>query len=359
MLTNLKQFLHKYEKYLSPAAMVFGFIVDSLTLTRADVWLDNLILLSYLALAGAAILLLNAHEAGLGQKFQKIFLLLPLAMQFAFGGLFSGFVVLYSRSASIAVSWPFLAILIIILIGNEYFRNRYRVLIFQTAIYFVAIFSYFIFAVPVLLNSIGPLVFLLSGIISLVAIALVIWLISKAAPEKFESYNRTLKYSILGIFIAFNFLYFTDIIPPIPLALKDIVLAHSVSHVQNNQFSVAFEPPRWYHFFRDFNPNYHRVENEPVYVFSTIYAPAKLRTNIIHEWSHFDEAKNKWVVRSRLEYSLFGGRGQGFRGFSFKTVVEPGKWKVAVKTKTGQTLGRTKFKVIPASSPLDLRTEIR
>lgn len=366
---ELKRLLLEYEKYLSPAAMVFGFIVDSLTLTKADVWLDNVILLSYLLIAGASILILNSYEASFrdglptgifkNPKIEKLILLLPLAIQFAFGGLFSGFVVLYSRSASILVSWPFLATLIALLIGNEYSRHRYRILIFQTAVYFVAVFSYFIFAVPVILNSIGPIIFLLSGVVSLSAISLIVWLISKTAPQKFESYRRAVKYSILGIYIAFNLLYFTDIIPPIPLSLKDIVVAHSISHIDNNRFQISFESPRWYNFLSDFNSTYHRLDNEPIYIFTTIYAPAKLKTNIIHEWSHFEESKKEWVVKSRLEYSLFGGREQGYRGYSFKTVVEPGKWKVAVKTKTGQTLGRTRFKIIPVSSPPELRTEIR
>src|SRR3989338_4457057 len=163
MFQKLKDFIHKHEKYFSPGAMLLGFIIDSLTLTRADVWLDNLILLSYLLLAGISILLLNAYAAGRLQKLGRLIVLLPLAMQFAFGGLFSGFVVLYSRSASLMASWPFIGIIAALMIGNEYFRNRYRRLVFQIGIYFLAIFSYFIFAVPVLLNSIGPLIFIVSG----------------------------------------------------------------------------------------------------------------------------------------------------------------------------------------------------
>jgi|SRR3989344_9438137 len=345
MFQKLKDFTHKHEKYFSPGAMLLGFVIDSLTLTRADVWLDNLILLSYLLLAGISIFLLNAFNAGRLQKLERPILLLPLAMQFAFGGLFSGFVVLYSRSASLMASWPFIGIMAVLLIGNEYLRNRYRRLAFQIGIYFLAIFSYLIFAIPVLLDSIGPFIFILSGIASLVVIGLVIRLIVAIAPEQTKPYQRSIKIAVLLIFGIFNFLYFANIIPPIPLALKDMLIAHQVQHDSSNNFLVTYEKPKWYHFFKDFNPTYHRSGNEPIFAFSSIYAPANLKTNIIHEWKFFDEAKDEWITTSRLEYAIFGGRQEGFRGFSFKNNVQPGKWQVTVQTKSGQILGRVKFKV--------------
>ena len=359
VVQRLRSFWEQYEKYLSPGAMLFGFVVDSLTLTRADVWLDNLILLSYILLAGTSILLLNAHAAGRIKKLERLVVLLPLAMQFAFGGLFSGFVVLYSRSASLAASWPFIGMMATLLIGNEYFRSRYRRLAFQIGIYFLAIFSYLIFAVPVLLNTIGPLIFVLSGMISLLLIYLIIRTIKFFAPEQIQPYKRTIMSAVLVIFAGLNFLYFANIIPPIPLALKNIVIAHRVEHRGSGNFLVTYEKPKWYHFFKDFNPTYHRFGNEPVFAFSAIYAPADLKTNIIHEWQFFDEQNNRWTTASRLEYAIFGGRQQGFRGFSFKNNVQSGKWRVIVRTKSGQILGRTKFEVIQTDYSAEIITELR
>ncbi|MDP3730988.1 MAG: DUF2914 domain-containing protein [bacterium] len=356
-IQKLKDLLVKYEKYLSPGAMLLGFVVDSLTLTRADVWLDNLILLSYLLLAGISILLLNAHAAGRVQRISRLIVLLPLAMQFAFGGLFSGFVVLYSRSASLAASWPFIAIMAALLIGNEYFRNRYRRLAFQIGIYFLAIFSYLTFAVPVVLNTIGQLIFLLSGLLSLLVIYFIVRAINAFAPEQIQPFKRTILSAVLIVFAGFNFLYFANIIPPIPLALKDMFVAHQVEHLDSGDFLVTYEKPKWYHFFKDFNPTYHRFGNEPIFVFSAIYAPTDLRTDIIHEWQFFDEKNSHWVTASRLQYAIFGGRQQGFRGFSFKSNVQPGKWRVTVQTKSGQILGRIKFKVIQSSLPTEVITE--
>lgn len=358
-IQRLKNFLTEYEKYWSPGMMLAGFVVDSLTLTRADVWLDNLILLSYLFLAGIGILLLNAQAAEKLKKLERLMALIPLAMQFAFGGLFSGFVVLYSRSASLAASWPFIATMAALLIGNEYFRHRYRRLAFQIGIYFLAIFSYLIFAVPVLLNSIGPAIFLLSGGVSLAVIFLLLRAVAAIAPEQVSPYRRKINTAVWLIFAGLNWLYFANIIPPIPLALQNMLIAHQVEHQSTGNFLVSYEKPKWYHFFNDFNPTYRRFGNEPVYVFTAIYAPAELKTEISHQWEFYDELQDRWVTASRLQYQIFGGREQGFRGFSFKTNTQPGRWRVTVRTKNGQILGRTKFKIVPADSPSEVVTETR
>jgi len=358
---KIKDFIIKNERQLSPLAMLFGFIVDSITLTRVDLPLDNLILLGYLFLIAISIFIINSDGSGLlrYKPLGTIVVWLPLVMQFAFGGLFSGFVVLYARSASIISSWPFLVILLILLIGNEFFRDRYHRLIFQLNIFFVAIFSYLIFAVPVLLNRIGPFIFILSGILSLFVIYLIIKAIASIAPWKIGAERNSIFLSILAIYAFFNFLYFANIIPPIPLALKDIVVAHNVQRLSANDVTVTFEPAPWYKFYRDFDSDFNRVGNERVYVYSAIFAPADLRTTIVHEWSHFNESQDKWIVRDKIQYQIFGGRDEGYRGFSFKTGLEEGKWRVAVKTKGGQSLGRTKFNIIQVSEIPELVMEVR
>ncbi len=360
MVGNLISFVKKYEHYLSPGMLLLGFIIDSLTLTRADTRLDNLILFSYLLIAGVCILLLNAYDAGhfKSEKIQRLLVLLPLAIQFAFGGLFSGFTVLYSRSSSFAASWPFIAALGALLVGNEYFRSRYRRLAFQIGIYFTAIFSYLIFAIPVLLNEIGSLMFIVSGAVSLIFIGILVYLLHYISPEIIQPHKRTLPFLILGIYLGFNALYFLNIIPPIPLVLKEALPVHSLTY-QGQNFIITYEEPKWYHVFSDFNPTFHRVNKNPVYIYSSIYAPADIGTTIIHEWSFYDEINNEWVGRSKLQYYITGGRQDGFRGYSLKTNVTPGKWKVTIKTKNGQILGRVKFNIVEALEKPELQTAVK
>jgi hypothetical protein len=364
----LSQRIHKihslaveYEKYLSPGLLVFGFILDSLTLRRADVWLDNFILLSYLLISGVCIVMLNAHSAGRlqGERMQRIIPWLPLGIQFAFGGLFSGFVVLYSRSASFAASWPFLLILAGLLVGNEYLRRGYHRVELQLSIFFVAVFSYMIFAIPIALNAIGWWVFLISGIVSLVIIEGMIRIMTRFAHSAIQPHKRSVVALVITIHAVFNFLYFTNFIPPIPLALQDMIIAHNVQHADVNSFSVTYEPARWYDFFKEHNPTYHRTGTESVYAFSSIYAPANITTTVFHEWEYFDEELNTWQLASRVQYAISGGRNEGFRGFSFKTNITPGKWRVSVKTKNGQVIGRGSFTIVQSSSPAPAITIIK
>ncbi len=359
-LAEIRRMVTENEKYLSPGTLLFGFIIDSLTLTRADVWLDNLILLSYLALAGAAIMLINAEVSGKLEnlRFRKVVLWFPFVLQFAFGGLFSGFIILYSRSASIITSWPFLLVLAFLLVGNEFFRNRYYRLAFQIGIYFVAILSYLTFAIPVLLDQIGPGIFLISTVMASALILIIINILRKIAPEIFKTHRPDVIRLIVIILTTFNLLYFANIIPPIPLALKEIIIAHDIGRSGNN-YLISYEPPRWYHFFWSYDRTFHRANNKPVYAFSLVYAPTNIKTVITHEWSRYDEKFNKWMVLSRLNFSISGGREEGFHGYSYKTNLQDGKWRVAVKTATGQILGRTTFVVQTTESPSNIRIEMR
>jgi len=375
--SEIKGFVIKYEKPLSFSAMVLGFVIDVLTLTRVDLWLDNLILLSYLALSGIIIILLNSFYVGKLRHWiwQKLIPWAPIGLQFAFGGLFSGFVVLYSRSASLSASWLFLAIMAFLLIANEFFEKRYHKPTFQLSIYFIAIFSYLIFAVPVLINKVGALTFLLSGFTSLFIITIILRLIAIFSGQKFfpnlrknsgvldiNSLNstswRSAWVSVFSIYVAFNIFYFTSIIPPIPLSLKDKVVAHSIQRTSEG-YRVVYEPAPWYMFFKGFNNEFNYTEGNPVYIFNSIFAPADIETEVIHEWQNYNKETGKWETAGKIQYHISGGRDKGYRGFSLKTGVWPGKWRVNVKTKNGLLLGRIKFKIVEAKGPFDLISEIR
>lgn len=347
MKQRIKHFYEKYEKYLSPGALVAGFVWDNLTLQRIDLWVDNLIILMYLFIACSSIIFLNAHKA---QKFKrKIFDrfagVAPYILQFAFGGLFSVFVVFYSRSASFIKSWPFLIFLLFLLIGNELFQKKYLRLIFQMSIFFVALFSYSIFALPVLVGRMGALVFLASSFLSLLLISIIIFVLRKISPEQIKERRNLLLYTIGGIFVLFNIFYFTNVIPPIPLALKEAGVYHSVLHV-GTTYELTYEKPPWYLFYEDFNPKFSWKKGEPVYIFSSVFAPTKLDTKIFHRWSYFDEMESGWVEKDKLGFSIFGGRDGGYRGYTLKYGVGPGDWKVDIITERNQVLGTVKFEVI-------------
>lgn len=336
---RVKNFYLKYEHYFSPLALVSGFVWDNLTLKRVDFWLDILLLLAYLAVAAGSIVIINA---GYANRFR----FLPFILQFVFGGLFSAFVVFYLRSAPLVTSWPFLFCLAALLIGNELFRERYLRLAFHLSIFFVALFSFSVLIIPTLIGQIGAAVFILSGFASLVFFGLVLTVVFYVSKERVMQSRRMIFLSTGLIYVVFNVLYFFNIIPPIPLSLKEIGVYHSVKRVETGDYIVSREPASSYFVFRNFSTVFHRKRGEPVYVFSSVFAPAKINTVIFHRWSYFDEQKGEWIISSEINYSITGGRDGGYRGYTFKHNIAAGKWRVDVVTGRGQLLGRVNFTVV-------------
>lgn len=352
----LRRFYTKYEKYLSIITFLFGFTVDNITLTRIDLWLDNLILASYLFLAGFGIFLFHflKRKPPKSRLRRNVVLLLPLLIQFAFGGLFSGYFVFYSRSASLATSWIFVVLIILLLIGNEFFKKRYARLEFQLSIFFITLFSFTIFYLPIFFNTIGAGVFLLSGLISLIGIWLFINLLAFAIPKRIRRTKRSLTRIILFIYVFFNVLYFTNVIPPIPLSMKEVGVHHHIERV-GNTYEVKTELVKWYEIHRKIAPRIH-IQDGAVYVFSAVFAPTDLNTTVFHRWQYYDEMTKAWIESDQFNYKIFGGRDGGYRGYTNKGNIFPGRWRVDVVTERNQIIGRTTFRVIEGMPPHGIET---
>lgn len=346
-LQKLKGLYEKHERHISSGALLSGFVIDNLTLTRIDLWLDNLILFSYISLSLLGIILINLYKDTVPSNKYIGYLSTysPLLVQFAFGGLFSGLVIFYVRGATFATSWPFLLILIGLLIGNEFLKERYYRLIFQLNVFFIALFSFWIFYLPILVNSIGSLVFILSGVVSLISMGGVVYLLYWLTPLQVEKSKKPLLVTLGGIFILINVLYFANIIPPLPLSMKHMSVCHNVERSATGNYTLTREDKAWYESIllgREVNIR----EGESVYLFSSVFAPTDLKTDVAHSWQYYNERdEGEWVERSRIEYSLVGGRGGGYRGYTFKENIKAGKWRVNVVSADGRLIGRKTFKV--------------
>jgi len=359
VISKIKNLYNEYEGYVSSLFLLGGFVFDNLTLNRIDLWIENLVIIIYLAIALFCILFINFYHAGWFQYkiLKKSTVFLSFVLQFVFGGLFSVFFIFYFRSASLGVSWFFVLILATILIGNEKLQEKYLRFNFQISIFFIAIFSYLVFSIPILLGRMGALVFILSGIFSLGLISLIVFLIFKIKKIKFKK-NDKVVVSIFSIYILFNILYFTNVIPPIPLALKESNVYHSVKRISNG-YDVRFEPSGWYNVFNDISRTIHWKQGMPIYFFSSVFAPTKISTDIYHCWSYFVKGKCSWIVTDKLGYSIIGGRDGGYRGYTFKYGVKPGKWHVDVITDRGQVLGGRTFFVKEVQEIPDLKKDKR
>lgn len=344
---KIEVFYEKHERHISSFALIAGFIFDSFTLQRIDLLFENLTIISYLVISGGSIILLNYFKEDPPRRnlFVKAQNFLPLFIQFAFGGLFSGFFIFYTRSATLSSSWLFMLILLGLLVGNEFFRKYYERLTFQVSIYFVAVFSFAIFFVPVILKTMGAVIFVLSGVVSLFFIYMFSLALFQVVPKRYKSHKAELRNTIVSIFVIINILYFSNLIPPIPLALKDASIFYSVERVGENYQAVR-EKRSWYEslpFF--FTETIYVGAGAPLYAFSSIFAPTNLNTVIVHDWQYFDEERDGWVSTTKISFPIRGGRDGGYRGFSRKENLAEGKWRVDVKTLRGQIIGRVRFNV--------------
>jgi hypothetical protein len=362
-LNKITDYYKRFETYISIIGFSFGLVFTFLTLTRVDMWLENFWIIVNLLIVAFSIFALVFYEnwtknKNLPSSDEDIFhFYLSLFIQFAFGGLFATFFVFYVRSASFSDSWLFLLALLVLLVGNEIWKKHYQRLAFQISILFISLYLFLVFLLPVIFHRLGSDLFILAGIFSLLIAFLFTLLLRKFAQEKFKQSHNYLKISLSSIFILMNALYFTDIIPPIPLALKTAGVYHGIIKDESGNYLVQSEPSIWSDYFTRY-PVFHASVGQPVYVFSAIFSPVKFASEIVHQWQYYDEVKKAWVDSTKVTLSITGGREEGFRTYSVNSLVNPSLWRVKVMTPSGQTLGKINFKVEGATSALDLVTEI-
>jgi hypothetical protein len=257
--------------------------------------------------------------------------------------------VFYFRSSDILVSWPFLLVLAIAFWANEALKKNFMRMAFQISLFFLSLFCFAIFLVPILLHQLGAEMFLLSGVISLITIAIFLSIIWYFAREEFNKSKKFTLASIVGVFALMNIFYFTNLIPPIPLSLKDAGVYYSVQRNSDGNYVTVGELEPWTNFFKLY-PDFHQIVGQPVFVYSAIFSPSNLNVKIIHQWQHQD-ASGKWITISSVPLTVVGGRDNGFRTYSEKTVgLTPGHWRVNVLTTRGQVIGQIRFNLIVADA---------
>lgn len=357
VLTKLNSWYETHEHRVSSFALFGGFIFDILTLQRADSFFENFTVILYLTIVAVVILLLNRPQQVQAGEGTKLHFWLVGLMQFSFGGLLSAFLILYFRSATLGASWPFLLILLFVFLANERLRKRYSLLVFQISFFFFALMLFFIFFVPVLVGSIGPFVFVLSGLLSLVVLRVFLLVLRKVNGESYVASFRTIQVSVLSIFAVMNILYFANIIPPIPLSLQDGDIYHFVSKDPAGNYVVDSEEKSWFDYLR-IRQKVTAQAGQPLYAYTSIFSPARFNTRIVHEWQYYDEQINDWSSISRVPLTISGGREQGFRTYSSSSVL-PGRWRVRVLTEQGLVLGSIGFDVVSEGYPPTLIRETR
>ena len=336
----------RYSRF-EPAAFFFGGVVwDATTLRRIDALIDNVFLSVYLVVLGALIVAAVLVQSGrtshrLLLKYREA---LPAVIQFFMGALFSAYVVYYFQSSSWTSTSVFLFLLLGLLVANEFVhRKRFNVYLLF-GLYYLAAFSFFVFFVPVVTKTMTYLTFMAGGILSLGLVAGMLQFLRR--KDAFESPKQFAFLLVLigMVFALMNLFYLKDWIPPVPLALRHAGIYHDVSR-NGDVMELQYENPPWYRFWIEDDREFHYMEGDAVHCFAAVFAPTRLRKALYHEWSYFDEGRKEWVQTDRMRYEIEGLRDTGYRWYSRKRNLMPGRWRVDIRTSDGRTLGRVGFQV--------------
>ncbi|WP_338038998.1 hypothetical protein [Maribacter litopenaei] len=160
----LRRFIQRHGKYAPILFFIGGFAFDVLTLGRIDRTYDLVMLCLHMTNLSITLYLYNLADDGKWkntflERFEEYF---PLAIQFFFGALSSAYVIYFSRSVSLSKTVSFFVILIILLVANEFLKQRISNKYLQFSVYFFISFTFFTFMIPVLISQMSPTIFFTS-----------------------------------------------------------------------------------------------------------------------------------------------------------------------------------------------------
>lgn len=347
---RIRQFIKRNNRLLQPLMFLSGFMYDSLTMIRVDSILDNLIFGFYLLILGFILWIQLRQVSGQALDWpwlEKTEDFHPLITQFLFGGLFSGYIIFYFQSAADVKGFLFILALALLLIGNEFFEKKYQSAVFFYSMFYFALFSYLLFLLPSLLRQSNTGIFYLAIILSLFILIVLV----QGAKNQLNTDHFKLLYKEIYVWIAGTIAilmivgYHTNIIPPVPLSMKDMGIYKDFER-KGNDYHFYYQEPHWTDSFRDYNKTIYWKKGDKIYSFASVFAPGNVEKKLTHHWEWFDEIEEEWVVFDTISYVISGGRAAGWRGYTYKRKMKQGDWRVQVKTEENKLIGRTYFEVI-------------
>lgn len=360
-MSPLAQIQTVLAKPFMPAVFFFsGVTYDSLTLTRIDRLQDNLLLLTYLLLLGFLIILTG--RLGIEPIPDRTQLktlspvprwilqsrpYYPMAIQFLLGGLFSAYAIFYSRSATLTSTAVFFGVLVLLLVANEFLRDRLSNLRLLVSLYALVCFGFFTFFLPVMTGYMNVLVFLAGAGLSAAVTFRVVQLIYHNNPDRSgrEALGVTIPaFALIALLVGF---YFLNWIPPVPLSMKFGGIYHEVKK-SDDRFELSFER-QWYQVWKRSDTTF--PAHEPIYCFTAVFAPVALNTTVYHHWYFRMHSNKPFTHADRIPLKISGGREAGYRAYTFKQQLDAGDWRVDVEAEDGRIIGRVSVTVEERAEP--------
>ena len=321
----------KVRPWVPAAFFIAGFLWDAFTLGRKIKSVDLWILLGYLAGAAAILVAIGREVTFRGSQY------LNAVLQFFFGGMFSALFIFYFLSSSNLSGYLVVVGLAAALIGNEFLESRYSELTLSWALFALCAVMFFNFALAHLFRSISTFWFYLGTLIALLLV-IVLWRTSKRGSASILP--------AVGVAGVMLLLHAFNVIPPVPLVKKQMLVAHDMRRTGNAY--VATVESAGARFWRSSAPTFHRRGRERVFCFTSVFVPTGIETTIRHRWEYLDPRSDEWRGAGVVPIRIRGGREGGYRGYSFKQNLAPGRWRVTAEAESGAAFGVIEFDVVAA-----------
>jgi hypothetical protein len=345
--SRFNQFSQKFADYFPAIFFFAGFAWDALTIGRNVTAPDLFIFSGYLLGAGLILFSISrpsfilADTAKLHTRLHWLYSSrLPyFLLQFLFGSVLSALFILYFKSANHWLAWLMSLLLAAMLVANEFLESEYRRFTLSWALFGFCAMLLFNFTLPFLLGSIHAVWFYLSTILGALA---TYWLYKNTSNHLGSIYPVWVIAALLML------AYASDMIPPVPLVKRDMAMAYALEKADGN-YRLSQQASHWWVFWRKTSDDLQITPGQRVYCFSSVFAPAGLKTRLYHRWQIYSK-KQGWVTTSHIGFSLSGGRYDGFRGYTYKQNLSAGNWRVRVETENQKTIAVHEFTISEAKS---------
>ena len=341
-------FYEQHERGLDLLFFAAGYGLDILTVQSG---VDHGVLAAqqvvYLAII-ATLLHLEFHrrarpESRLATPLERLWEYRSLLLHFCLGALANLYSIFFVMSASTLASALFVGALFLAIFLNETRAVRESGMSIVVALFVLGVCCFFAVVTPMAFGHVGVVPFAWSMVASVAAIGLFYGLL-RLRIGRADLHGRLLG-PAAAVMAGFLASYLAGIIPPVPIALRDMGVYHRVE--RDGDVFALYRDPGSRRAWLLGNTRFVARPGDAVYVFAAIYAPARFDDEVVMRWSHHD-LQQGWAVTDTLPLEITGGREAGFRAYTVKRNFSPGDWRVAVETSDGRVIGRLSFSLVEA-----------
>jgi hypothetical protein len=342
-LSEARTFLRKYSNILF---FIGGFIFDSVALKRIDSILDLVYQFIYLVVIAGIVLWQEKEKRGIwqpGGRVAKVWHHNIEALHFIYGGLLSAYVIFYFKSSTFSRSAFFLGLVVVLMFANEMPQVKRYGSRMRLGLYAFCVVSYLNYLLPVVIGRMGSWVFALALLLSGAAVGALVHKISLLEPDPRQA-RRVLGWSPAIVLALIALFYVNKWIPPVPLSVQYSGIYHHIEK-QGEHYALTGTKWPWYQFWRSDDRPFLSRPGDTIYFFARIFGPRHFREQVYLHLSYQAPGTKRFMTSDRIPLSIYGGRGEGFRGYATKANYQPGRWRMDIETSDRRPLGEVVFEV--------------